>query len=357
MFDFTRNAPRWLAAAAVSLLLISCGGSDDTPAPPPFGQTTVVFGASVGDTGNAMQPGRDRTVPAGAALRGPDELERTSVGRNGGGALRNATATPSRLKATTTRYAGATTGTVPGTTVTKRPPSMVVQVDQYLTRVGFQVNPQHLVILDGVTVGNNIADALTRSLAGNPERSDGRPRHKRSRHGVHASTRLYAAGARTSWSSTASTSGLSPPLRLLARRPNNSRPRCRSASGRLAGLQRRSRSQVVPGLRASSPGLNIYYVDLGGSMRRSLRIRRLSASRTSGAVLSVLLGAGGADLRHSRQLHVVGRTASDHGYPPDCGAAHHRGNRAVTGRKLESGAARRRFHLGGARGESAARRS
>ena len=40
MFDFSRTAARYLAAIAATLFLISCGGSNDTPAPPPFGATT-----------------------------------------------------------------------------------------------------------------------------------------------------------------------------------------------------------------------------------------------------------------------------------------------------------------------------
>ena len=38
MRDFSRNAARYFAAAAATLFLISCGGSDETPAPPPFAQ-------------------------------------------------------------------------------------------------------------------------------------------------------------------------------------------------------------------------------------------------------------------------------------------------------------------------------
>ncbi|HEX5640046.1 MAG TPA: SGNH/GDSL hydrolase family protein [Burkholderiaceae bacterium] len=252
MFDFTRNAPRALAAAAVSLLLAACGGSDDTPAPPPFGQTTVVFGASVSDTGNACNLSATNCPPAppyatGRFSNGPLWVE-TVAARYG------ATATPSRLNGYNYAYAGATTGTVPGTTVTNRPPSMVAQVDQYLTRVGFQVNPQNLVILDGVTVGNNIADALTQVLAGNPNAPTA-VLTQAVTDMVSMITRLYAAGARTIVVLNSVNIGLTPRVTSL----NN--PVATAGATQMSQQFNGALAQQIAALRAASPGLNVSIVD------------------------------------------------------------------------------------------------
>ena len=87
MFNFSRNAARYFAAAAATLFLISCGGSDDTPAPPPFGATTH---------GHWVQRERQRKsvpstairVSADAAGLQPAGFEWTAVGHYRGSALR-----------------------------------------------------------------------------------------------------------------------------------------------------------------------------------------------------------------------------------------------------------------------------
>lgn len=253
MFDSFRSTARWLAAIAASLLLISCGGSStDTPEAPPFGKTTVVFGASVSDTGNACALSAASCPPAppyatGRASNGPLWIE-TVVARYG------AAATPSLLGGFNYSYAGATTGAVPGTSVTNRPPSMVAQMDQYLARVNYQVSPQTLVILDGITVGNNIADALTQVLGGNANA----PTAVLTAAVTDIAgmvTRLYAAGARTIVVLNSVNIGKTPRITAL----NN--PVATAGATQMSQQFNGALAQQFAALRASSPGLNLLLVD------------------------------------------------------------------------------------------------
>jgi phospholipase/lecithinase/hemolysin len=252
MFDFNRNAARMLAAAAASLLLISCGGSNDTPAPPPFGQTTAIFGASVSDTGNACNLSAANCPPSppyatGRFSNGPLWVETVA-------AHFGASATPSRLNGYNYAYAGATTGTVPGTTVTNRPPSMVAQVDQFVSRVGYQVNPQTLVILDGVTVGNNIADALTQVLGGNTNAPSAVITQALTDM-VGMISRLYAAGARTIVVLNSVDIGKTPKVTSL----NN--PVAAAGATQMSQLFNVNLAQQIAGLRATLPGVSLILVD------------------------------------------------------------------------------------------------
>lgn len=252
MLDFTRNAARLLASAAAALLLISCGGSNDTPAAPPFGSTTVIFGASVSDTGNACNLSAANCPPSppyatGRNSNGPLWVETVA-------AHFGATATPSRLNGFNYAYAGATTGTVPGTTVTGRPPSMVAQVDQYVNRVGLQVNPQTLVILDGITVGNNIADALTQVLGGNAN-APAAVLTQAVTDMVGMITRLYAAGARTIVVVNSVDIGKTPRVTSL----NN--PVATAGATQMSQQFNGALAQQAALLRANSPGLNLLIVD------------------------------------------------------------------------------------------------
>ena len=164
MFDVSRHAVRFLAAIAATLILVSCGGSsDETPAPPPFGATTYVVGASLSDNGNACNLSAANCPPSppyAAGVFSNGTLWVTTVAARYGAA-----ATPSRLGGNNFAYAGARTGTVPGVTTTQGVPNMVQQLESLLTRSGFTVIPQNLVVVDGSAFGNNINDALNLALA------------------------------------------------------------------------------------------------------------------------------------------------------------------------------------------------
>jgi outer membrane lipase/esterase len=169
MFDFSRNAARYFAAIAATLFLISCGGSsNETPAPPPFGATTYVVGASLSDNGNSCTAAPTSCPPSPPYAPGVysnGTLWVTSVAARYG-----ATVSPSLKGGSDFAFAGATTGAVPGNTATPSVPNVVQQVDTMLARIGYTVNPQNLVIVDGSAFGNNINVALTLALS-NPSQA------------------------------------------------------------------------------------------------------------------------------------------------------------------------------------------
>jgi phospholipase/lecithinase/hemolysin len=251
MLDYSRQAARFLAAIAAAVLLASCGGGDDVPAPPPFGSTTVVFGASVSDTGNACNLAAANCPPSppyaqGRNSNGPLWVE-TIAARYG------ASATPSRLNGFDYAYAGATTGTVPGSTAT-RPPSMVQQVDQYLTRVNFQISPSTLFILDGITVGNNIADALTQVLGGNANAPTAVITQAVTDI-VGIINRLYAAGARTIVFVNSVDIGKTPRVTSLGN------PVATAGATQMSQQFNGAVAQQIATIRAGAPGLTLLIVD------------------------------------------------------------------------------------------------
>lgn len=250
MVHSLRNAMRLVAAGAFALLLASCGGSsNDTPATPALFSKTYIFGASVSDTGNTcnLSPSSCTPNPPYASPRwsnGPVFAE-LLANRYGG------TATPSRLGGTNYSYGGARTGPIAGTT--QGVPNMVVQVDQYLTSVNFQANPQYLYVVDAVTVGNDIVDALTQS-ATNPN-APATILGGAVANIVGIVNRLYAAGARHIVLANSTDIGKTPQAQFLG-------------AAAVAGATQMSNqfngalAQQLPGMRAN-PGLNLYYVDVG----------------------------------------------------------------------------------------------
>ena len=268
MFDFTRNAARALAAAAVSLLLVSCGGSDDTPAAPPLFQTTVVVGSSVVDIGNRCGSADPLCFPtptyAGPSTASNGPLFVQIIAARYGNPLAASSAGGFNYG-----VGGATTGVIPTDTVAQKLPNMQVQVEQYLQRVGFQANPQHLYIVDGAALGNNVRRVLE-LVSANPALA-GPPTNLPTQAVTQAATdvfnivlRLYAAGARHVVLVNSVNLGVVPAIaasgasaQQLATAMSVGIPGVSPGfNGALAG-------QVVPGIRASAPGLSLYYVDLG----------------------------------------------------------------------------------------------
>lgn len=250
MFQSTRNAARLCAAAAVALLLVSCGGSnDDTPAASPLFSRTYIFGASVSDTGNVCN------LNAAGCTAAPYLAPRFSNGpvfaellaaRYGG------SATPSRFGGTNYAYGGARTGPIAGTT--QGVPNMVQQVDQYLSTVNFQSNPQYLYVIDAVTVGNDIADALTLS-ATNPNA----PTTVLTGAVTNVVTiigRLYASGARHILVANSTDIGKTPRVQAFG-------ATAVAGATQMSAQFNGALAQQMAGLRASSPGLNLYLLDIG----------------------------------------------------------------------------------------------
>jgi phospholipase/lecithinase/hemolysin len=259
MFDTTRHAARLLAASAAALLLASCGGSStDTPEAAPLFQTTVVVGSSVVDTGNrcgvAADPLCFPTPPyAGRSTASNGSLYVQTVAARYGTPL-----VASSAGGFNYGTGGATTGTVPTDTVAQKIPNMNVQLEQFLQRVGYQANPQHLYIVDGAAFGNNVRRVLE-LLGANPALAATLPTQA-----VQAAaadifgvvTRLYAAGARHVVVTNVSNVGAAPAIAGLGASA------IQLAGGMSVGYNGALAAQVIPGLRGANPGLNIYYVDL-----------------------------------------------------------------------------------------------
>lgn len=259
MFDFTRNPARALAAVAVSLLLISCGGSDDTPAPAPLFSTVAVVGASGTDTGNRCVNQADPLcfpVPpyAGASTAANGQLANQILAARYGSPM-----VASSAGGLNFAIGGAMTGIVPTDTVAQKNPNLQLQTEALLQRVGFQANPQFLYIVDGSAFGNNIRRVLE-LVSANPALLA--PTSTFTQDVVRQAatdigsviTRLYAGGARHILLLNSSNLGLHPLV------PSTAKP---LATGLATGYNGALATQVVPGLKASSPGLNIYYADVG----------------------------------------------------------------------------------------------
>lgn len=249
MIPSIRNALRLSAAAALALLLAACGGSD-TPAAPPLFAKTYVFGASVSDTGNACN-----LIPAACTPTPPYASPRWSNGpvfaellaqRYGGSAA------PVRLGGTNYAYGGARTGPIAGTT--QSVPNMLTQVNAFLTSVNFQANPQYLYVLDLVTVGNDITDALTQS-ATNPN-APATILTAAVSNSVNMVFQLAAAGARHIVITNSTDIGKTPQAQFLG-------------AAAVAGATQMSNqfnaalAQQLPSMRAAFPDLNLYFVDIG----------------------------------------------------------------------------------------------
>jgi len=260
MLDFRSRLARMLAAVATALLLVSCGGSEnDTPAPVPLFSTMVVVGASGTDTGNrcglAAEPLCFPTPAyAGPSIAANGPLFNQVVAAHYGSALSASSAGGFNFA-----IGGATTGVIPTDTVAQKIPHMLLQLEQYLQRVGFQANPQHLFIVDGSTFGNNIRRVL-QIVGANPALAATLPTpavQQAATDILNLVTRLYAAGARHVVLVNSSNLGLHPVVVA------SGASAVQLATGMSTGFNGALATQVVPGLRANSPGLNLYYVDFG----------------------------------------------------------------------------------------------
>jgi outer membrane lipase/esterase len=257
MVDMRRHAARYFAVAAATLFLASCGGSsNETPAPPPFGQTTWVIGASLSDNGNTCIQTPTSCPPSppyaqGIASNGT--LWVTTVAARYG-----AQVTPSLRGGNNFAYGGATTGAVPGNTATPAVPNMVQQTEQVLQRAGFTINPQNLVIVDASTFGNNVNVALTLAAA-NPSQSTQIVTNTITAAVtdiVGIINRFYAAGARNI---------------LVVNSPNIGRTPLLQGSGNATAIATATTmaqqfngalAQQANNVRAVSPGLSLFLYDV-----------------------------------------------------------------------------------------------
>jgi outer membrane lipase/esterase len=251
MFDSIRRTARWYAAIAATLLLISCGGSStDTPEAPPLFSKVYVLGASVTDNGNSCnllpQVYCPPSPPYAGARASNGLLVNELLAARYGAAM-----TPSRLAGTNYAYGDARTGPITGTT--QKVPNMVAQLDQYLAAVNYQSNPQYLYVIDGVAFGNDIVDALTLS-ATNPN-APAQVVVGGVTNIAGIITRLYASGARHVLVTNSTDVGKTPKARAAGA--------VAAAGATQMSLQfNGALAQQVAGLRAASPGLNLYLLDV-----------------------------------------------------------------------------------------------
>jgi outer membrane lipase/esterase len=251
---FGRTARLGTRAAAVTLsalILASCGGGDDAPTPPLFG-TTVVFGASVTDTGNVCPaaPGCPPVPPyaSGRYSNGPLYVE-TVAARYG------AAVAPSTRGGTNYAYAGARTGAIPGLTTQSTTPSMLAQLDQFMGAQRGQLSNRSLFIIDATTFGNNItaglpliqATTITPTQLVTAGITDI----------VTMVTRLYAAGARHVVVVNAPNIGLTP---LAQGIPGVGGPT--GPAAQLSGGFAQNLAATLAQQSAGWPGLNLYQLDL-----------------------------------------------------------------------------------------------
>ena len=249
MIDFSRQAARVLAALAAAAFLVSCGGSDDEAPQPAFGQVTYVFGASVSDTGNTCNLIPANCPPAppyatGKFSNGP--LFAEIVASRYGAAV-----TPSRLGGNNFAYAGARTGPIAGTT--QGVPNMLTQLDQYLARVNFVSSANALFIVDAVTVGNDIVDALT--LAQTNPNAPTTVLTGAVTNVVTIINRLYASGARHILIANSPDVGKTPRAQALG-------PTASAGATQLSAQFNGALAQQIALIRAASPGLSLYVLDV-----------------------------------------------------------------------------------------------
>jgi phospholipase/lecithinase/hemolysin len=240
------------------LFLISCGGSDDTPAPPPFASTVAVIGASGADIGNRCGSADPLCFPvppyAGTSTAANGKLYPQLVAEKYGAPL-----VTSSLGGTNFAMGGATTGVIPTDTVAQKLPNMQLQLEQYLQRSAFTVNPQTLVIVDGTAFGNNVRRVLE-LISATPAAAATLPTAAVTQAATDIGNllnRLYAAGARNILLANATNMGLHPAVAALGAQA------IALGTGMSSGYNGGLAAQVIPGTRAVSPGLNIYLVDFG----------------------------------------------------------------------------------------------
>ena len=264
MMHLGRQAARVFAALAAATALVSCGGGDDPPPQPPLFQTTVVFGASLSDTGN---------VCPNSSVTGCPPVPPYAQGRFSNGPLwvevlaarYGASVTPSSQGGNNFAFAGARTGTVPGAGTVpgtaSSVPSMAAQLDQYFARFGFVASAQTLFLVSAAAVGNNISDALTLSAA-NPSQATQISTAVLTQAVTDIVTiinRLYAAGARQIAVLNSTDVGRTPRVQAI----NVASPGAAAAATQLSNQFNGALAQQVALIRAASPGLNVYLIDFG----------------------------------------------------------------------------------------------
>jgi len=246
----SRSTFRVLFAATGVFLLGAC--SDDTPTsavPAPRFTATVVFGASLDDTGNVcnLSPASCPSAPYfnGRVSNGPLWVELLAANYG-------TTVTPSRTGGTNYAYSAARTGPIAGTT--QGVPSMTQQVEEYLAKSTTSSRAKVLFVLNVATVGNDINDALTQSFT-NPQ-APATILGGAVLNTMNMIGRLYANGAQNILLVNSVNIGQTPLVRAQGAAASAGATQLSTQFN--AGL-----NGQLAALRASMPLLNLYVLDAG----------------------------------------------------------------------------------------------
>lgn len=246
---FAPRVVRHLLAATAVVALASCGDSSTAPAESALFGTVVVFGASLDDTGNACNALPTSCPPfpyANARFsNGPLWVEQMAE-------RLNARVAPARGGGTNYAFAAARTGPIAG--VNNAAPNMVQQVDLYLQAGSTTGRDVALHVVNAATVGNDITDALTLGRT-NPQAPVAVIA------GAVANIagivgKLYTGGARHILLLNSTDIGRTPQATALG-------ALAASTATALSTQFNSALSAQIVSLRAASPGLTIYLVDLG----------------------------------------------------------------------------------------------
>ena len=244
-----RSTFRVLFAATGLLLLAGCGDELTTAVTAPRFTATVVFGASLDDTGNACNLSPASCLPApyftGRVSNGPVWVELVA-------AKYGTTVTPSRTGGTNYAYAGARTGPIAATT--QGVPNMVRQVEEYLAKTTTSSRAKVLFVLNVATVGNDINDALTQSFT-NPQ-APATILGGAVVNTVNMIGRLYANGAQNILLVNSVNIGQTPLVRAQGAAAS-------AGATQLSAQFNTGLNGQLAALRASMPLLNLYVLDAG----------------------------------------------------------------------------------------------
>jgi phospholipase/lecithinase/hemolysin len=246
----SRSTFRVLFAATSVFLLAAC--SDDTPTSAvtvPRFTATVVFGASLDDTGNVCNLSPASCPPApyfnGRVSNGPLWVELLAANYG-------TTVTPSRTGGTNYAHTGARTRPIAGTT--QGVPSMTLQVEDYLAKPTSGSRAKVLFVLNVATVGNDINDALTQSVT-NPQ-APASILGGAVLNTMNMIGRLYANGAQNILLVNSVNVGQTPLVRALGAEAS-------AGATQLSTQFNSGLNGQLAALRASMPLLNLYVLDAG----------------------------------------------------------------------------------------------
>jgi outer membrane lipase/esterase len=258
---------RFSAIALAAFLAVSCGSEDaDTPAK--F-STVVVLGSSVADTGNrcGLPNDPDPVCFPVPPYKGSSTAINASSTSNPSGLLYpqliaaryGATLVASRAGGLNFAYGGARTGVIPTDTVTHAVPNLQLQLDQAIQRVNTQFIGQTLFVVDGIAFANNIRRALELAAA-NPTATSSIIQGTIVQGATDVGTvltRLYSLGARHVVLTNVADVGTVPMIQAFGAQAIG------AATLMSTNFNGALQAQVLPAVRAASPGLNIYVVDVG----------------------------------------------------------------------------------------------